>query len=126
MDLVRNFSTAVLALLAMLPHAIASAFWGASQWVFALAIVGTMSWLAIHARHLAKWAVLPMATILSMSPCPQWVCANGVGVQAIAFDRGALLQSAGFSLALLIAYTMIFAAMCLIPVIPGAHRNIDR
>lgn len=122
MDVVRHFSTAVLASLAVLPHAIAWAFWGSSQLAFAAAVVCAMSWLALKARPLAKWAVLPMATILSMKPCPDWLCRDRAGFHAFSFDPDALLQSAGFSLALFIAYALIFLAMCLLPI---AHRNGD-
>jgi hypothetical protein len=122
MDLVRHFSTAVLASLAVLPHAIATAFWGSSQLAFAAAVVGTMSCLALMARPLAKWAVLPMATILTMQVCPDWICRDGAGIGGFSFGRDALLQSAGFSLALFIAYALIFLAMCLLPI---ARRNAD-
>ena len=122
MDLIRHLSTAGLASLAVLPHAIASAFWGSSQLAFAAAIVGAMSWLALKARPIARWAVLPMATILTIKPCPEWICRDDAGLVAFSFDRDALLQSSGFSLALFIAYALIFLAMCLIPI---ARRNAE-
>lgn len=114
MGMLRIFLLVLLALLAILPNLISSMVWGPINVVFAVVVVGTMLLLAINARKIAKWAIIPLAAILTLPPYPYWIYADNSGTYEFVFNYDGIKDSIGFFAVLLIVYAGIFFLMYLV------------
>lgn len=114
MGIIRILLLLLLALLATLPNFISSMAWGPLNVAFAIVVVGAMLWLAVKARRIAKWAIAPLAVILTLPPYPYWIYADNNGTYKLVFNRDGFGDSIGFFAILFIAYAVIFFLMYLV------------
>lgn len=114
MGMFRILLLVLLAVLAILPNLISSLVWGPINVAFAVIVVGIMLLLAIKARKIAKWAIIPLAAILTLPPYPYWIYADNSGAYEFVLNRDGLKDSIGFFAVLLIVYALIFLGMYLV------------
>lgn len=108
MRLFRKWVVSLLAVLAVLPNFLSSMVWGPLNVVFAILVVGTMLILAVRARHVARWAILPLAAAVTLPPYPYWLFMDNSGSYHLIFNRAGFEDSIIFFAILFVGYAAVF------------------
>lgn len=114
MTIVRGLLIAILAFLAILPNLVSTMVWGPLNVAFAALVVGLMIAMAVKTPQVAKWAIVPLAAIITLPPYPYWLFVDDSGNYKLVFNVDGLNDSLSFFAALFLAYTVVFALIWLI------------
>lgn len=114
MTIARGLFIAILAFLAILPNLVSTMVWGPINVAFAALVVGVMIALAVKTPQIAKWAIVPLAAVLTLPPYPYWLFVDNSGNYELVFNSDGLRDSLSFFSALFVAYTVVFALIWLI------------
>lgn len=104
----------VLASITILPNLVSSFVWGPINMAYAIVVSGSMLFLALKARGIARLAVVPLAAVLTLPPIPYWLFSDNRGAYRLTFNGAGITDSIDLVVAFFVGYSIAFILIYLV------------